>query len=114
MKDNKFPREQWAQLTFIEQMGNISSEVGRAIIAHRNGNEVRKARAIDRAIDLFSATVEVNVGISHTYRLREVLRTRDEFLSLFFDDTFARDAESIERYFMDFAFIARAEMAKQK
>ena len=110
MNEYKFPRERWAQLTFIEQMGNIGSEVGRAIIAQRNGNEMRKNRAIDRAIDLFSATVEVNIGTPHSYRLKEVLRARDEFLRLFFDDTFDHDATNIERYFMDFAFAARANM----
>jgi hypothetical protein len=36
-----------------------------------------------------------------------VLRARDEFLKLFFDDTFEADAHNIERYFMDFAFMAR-------
>ncbi|MCL2187606.1 MAG: hypothetical protein FWC16_05785 [Defluviitaleaceae bacterium] len=107
MDEYKFPRERWAQLPFFEQLGNISSEVGRAIIAHRNGNELRKTRAIDRAIDLFSATVEVNILTPNAYRLKEILRARDEFLRLFYDDTFDEDADKINRYFMDFAFVAR-------
>ena len=114
MDEYKFPRERWAQLSFNEQMGNIGSEVGRAIIAHRNGNEMRKNRAIDRAIDLFSATVVVNIKTSHTFRIKEVLRSRDEFLRLFFDNTFEHDADNIERYFMNFAFMARAEAAKKR
>jgi len=114
MSEYKFPRERWMQLTFAEQMGNIGSEVGRAIIAHRNGNEMRKTRAIDRAIDLFGATIEVNIGIAHLCRLREVVRARDEFLRLFFDDTFDHDAANIDRYFMDFAFVARAEAAQKR
>ena len=109
MSAYKFPRERWAKLTFNEQMGNIGSEVGRAIIAYRNGNEIRKNRAIDRAIDLFSATVETTANTDYSYRLKEVLRARDEFLRLFFDGTFDHDAIKIERYFMDFAFLARAE-----
>ena len=113
MNEYKFPRERWAQLTFVEQMGNIGSEVGRAIIAGRNGNEIRKNRAIDRAIDLFSATVEVNINSSHSYRLKEVLRARDEFLRLFFDDTFVHDSAVIDRYFMDFSFMARANMTEK-
>ena len=105
----KFDRARWAQLTFFEQMGNISSEVGRAIIAHRNGNVLRETRAVDRAIDLFSATVDVLIRTQHSYRLKEVLRARDEFLRLFFDGTFEEDADSIERYFMYFAYAARAQ-----
>ena len=109
MSEYQFDRTRWAQLTYNEQMGNIGSEVGRAIISHRNGNIARETRAIDRAIDLFSATVEVLVGTKYSYRLKEALRARDEFLRLFFDGTFENDADNIERYFMYFAFAARAE-----
>ena len=108
MGEHRFDRLRWAQLTFEEQMGNIGAEVGRAIIAHRNGNDTREARAIDRAIDLFSATAEVLAGTEYSYRLKEVLRARDEFLRLFFDGTFDGDADKIDRYFMYFAFAARA------
>ena len=102
-------RERWAAMTINEQMGNIGSEVGRAIIARRSGNKEREDRAIDRAIDLFSATVEVLVGTSYSYRLKEVLRAREEFLRLFFDDTFESDAGKIEQYFMNYSFAARHE-----
>ena len=109
MGEYKFDRARWAQLTFNEQMGNIGAEVGRAIIAHREGKLDRETRAIDRAIDLFSATVETLIGTKYAYRLKEVLRARDEFLRLFFDGTFETDAEKIDRYFMYFAYAARAE-----
>jgi hypothetical protein len=107
MGEYRFDRSRWAALTFNEQMGNIGAEVGRAIIAHRNGNAVRETRAIDRAIDLFSATAEVLIGTEYSYRLKEVLRARDEFLRLFFDGTFDADADNIDRYFMYFAYAAR-------
>ncbi|MDR3363494.1 MAG: hypothetical protein LBS91_00865 [Clostridiales Family XIII bacterium] len=100
-------REKWAALSFEEQMGNIGSEVGRAIIAHRKGMRTREDRAIDRALDLFAAEADVLVGTPFAYRLKEALRARDEFLRLFFDGTFEKDADRIERYFMWFAFIAR-------
>jgi len=70
---------------------------------------MRETRAIDRAIDLFSATVEVLIGTTYAYRLKEVLRARDEFLRLFFDDTFDEDADKIDRYFMSFAYAARRQ-----
>ena len=108
MGDYIFDRSRWKQLTFYEQMGNIGAEVGRAIIAHRSGNIARETRAIDRAIDLFSATAEALVHTEYSYRLKEVLRARDEFLRLFFDNTFDFDADNIERYFMYFAYAARA------
>ena len=109
MNEYKFSRERWSQLSFNEQIGNIGSEVGRAIIAHQSNNEMRKNRAIDRAIDLFSATIEVNIGTPNAYKLKEIMRARDEFLRLFFDNTFEHDSKKINRYFMDFAYLARAE-----
>jgi hypothetical protein len=51
--------------------------------------------------------VDVNIGTPYSYRLKEVLRARDEFLRLFSDDTFDHDAAKIDRYFMNFAFSAR-------
>jgi hypothetical protein len=100
-------RAHWAKLTFYEQMGNIGSEVGRAINARKTGKEQRVQSAIERALDLFSATAEVNLTDAPN-RVREVLRARDEFLRLFYDNTFESDADKIEAYFMNFACLARA------
>ncbi|MCL2883699.1 MAG: hypothetical protein FWF30_04455 [Coriobacteriia bacterium] len=108
MADNAYmmDRARWGQLTFYEQMGNIGAEVGRAIKARRTGREERLAGAIDRALDLFSATTEQLVA-EKSPRLKEVLRARNEFLRLFYDDTFDTDADAIERYFTLFAVAAR-------
>jgi hypothetical protein len=46
-------RERWAKLSFIDQLGNIGSEVSRAINAHRAGFTLGEERAIARSIDLF-------------------------------------------------------------
>jgi hypothetical protein len=80
-------------------MGNISSEVGRAINA-RDDPE-RRDGAIDRALDLFAATAVCYSGL----RLREILRARDEFLRLFYDDS--TDFNGVARYFHHFALVAR-------
>ena len=92
-------REKWARLSLAEQMGNIGSEVGRAIKSRDNPE--RRDGAIERALDLFSATAECYSGL----RLREILRARDEFLRLFFDDS--ADYDGVERYFYHFALAAR-------
>jgi hypothetical protein len=102
-------RERWAALSFEEQMGNIGSEVGRAIISHRKNMKAREDRAIERALDLFAATTDVLIGTPFAYRLGEALRAREEFLRLFFDGTFEEDADKIERYFMYFAYAAREQ-----
>jgi hypothetical protein len=106
MNDYRIDRNRWAELNIFEQMGNIGSEVGRAIKARRNGNEERLEKAIARALDLFAATTELLVK-EKSPRLSEVLRARNEFLRLFYDGTFDDDSESIERYFTQFAVAAR-------
>jgi hypothetical protein len=96
----------WQKMTILEQIGNIGSEVGRAISAERRGDETSKDSAIARALDLFNATSD-GLARQKSPRLREVLRARDQFLSLFFDDNFA-EADKVENYFMQFAIAARS------
>ena len=92
-------REKWAGLSLVEQIGNISSEVGRAIKSR--DNPTRRDGAIERALDLFSVTAACYSGA----RLREILRSRDEFLRLFYGDS--EDYDGVERYFHHFAMAAR-------
>src|SRR3990167_2707914 len=106
MNNYKIDRRRWAKMDIQNQMGNIGSEVGRAIIAKREGNEERFEGALRRALDLFSATTEVLIE-QKSPRAREVLRAKDQFLRLFFDGKFESDADNIDRYFYQFALAAR-------
>jgi len=98
----KIDHEKWARLSLFEQMGNIGSEVGRAINSREN--PARRDGAIERALDLFSATAVCYNG----RRLREILRARDEFLRLFYGDS--TDFCGVERYFHQFAQAARRHL----
>ena len=106
MSNFQIDRAEWKKFGLLEQMANIGSEVGRAIKARRTGREERLAGAIERALDLFAATT-IQLAASRSYRLKEVLRARDEFLRLFYDGTFEDDAEALERYFTQFAVAVR-------
>jgi hypothetical protein len=107
MSNYQVNRERWSQMTIEEQMGNIGSEVGRSINAWRAHDTDRFDGALNRALDLFDATTEQLIS-QHSPRVKEVLRSRDQYLSLFFDDTFQRDAAQIENYFMQYALAARS------
>ncbi|WP_165052258.1 MULTISPECIES: hypothetical protein [unclassified Adlercreutzia] len=106
MASYQVDRGAWGRYTIFEQMGNIGSEVGRAIKAHRSGNDKRRQGAMDRAFDLFDATVEC-LADRQSPRLREVLLAREEFARLFSDGAFDEDADALERYFASFAIAAR-------
>jgi hypothetical protein len=108
MSNKPIDREQWATLNIYEQMGNIGAEVGRAIKAKKEGKDERVQGAIERASDLFNATACNLAGKQQFRQIVEVLRARDEFLGLFYDDKFTPDnADSIERYFTHFAIASR-------
>jgi len=93
-------RERWKQLSIFDQMGNIGSEVGRTLRLKRNGEDFEAA--LIRTLDLFEATVDALVQ-TKSYRTKEVLRARDQFLQALF----ISDDPSIETYFMQFAIAAR-------
>lgn len=91
-------------MTIFEQMGNIGSEVGRAIIAKKRGEQDSMKGALYRGVDLFDATAKV---WSHNQaRTREILRAREQFVS----SVLTRDEDStLEEYFMQYALAARKD-----
>jgi hypothetical protein len=96
----------WAGLTLMEQMANIGSEVDRAIRAHESGREARFERALTRALELFDLTATDPRWRGP--RRREILRAREEFCRLFFDeDVVPHLRASLRRYFLQFAVAAR-------
>ncbi|MEO7296495.1 MAG: hypothetical protein ABIZ57_10145 [Candidatus Limnocylindria bacterium] len=89
-----------------EQLGNIGSEVGRAIIAREQGNERRFEGAFDRALHLFDLTLADRRWAGH--RRREIARARDvacDFLAG--DNDYRSTAKSPDDYFRFFALAAR-------
>lgn len=96
----------WAELSFVEQMAHIGSEVGRAMRAHASGRMARFEPALHRALELFDLTAAD--GRWRGPPRREILRAREEFCRLFFDAGVSpRSAAGLERYFLAFARAAR-------
>ena len=97
----------WHTLTLAEQLGNIGSDVERAFRAHAQGRSDRFVFAFDRALELFDLTVK-DQRLTARGR-REILRAREQFCRVFFDDTSESDlAEYLQKYFLQFAMAARA------
>ena len=98
--------ERWATLSLAEQMGNIGSEVQRAIRANASGRGNRFDSAFARALELFDLTATDRRWSGH--RRREILRAREEFCRLFFDPSVSpHSAAGLNRYFLAFARAAR-------
>ena len=96
----------WFEFSILEQMGNIGSEVGRAIMRHKEGDEKRFNSAFDRALELFDLTISDSRWRGP--RLREICRAREIFCDLFFGgNQFNTDPDSLDRYFTRFAMAAR-------
>ena len=96
----------WQQLTLMEQLAHVGSEVERVIRAHETKNQVRFENALARALELFDFTASDDRWAGP--RRREILRAREEFCRLFFDENVPPDsARGLRRYFLAFAVAAR-------
>jgi hypothetical protein len=96
----------WPTLTLMEQLAHVGSEVERAIRAHESGKQSRFDSALARALELFDLTA--TDARWRGGRRREILRAREEFCRLFFDDTVSpASATGLRRYFLAFAVAAR-------
>jgi len=90
----------WRTLSLAEQLGNVGSEVGRAISWRERGNE----SYAERALDLLDLTI-CDGRWTGRWR-RELTRARESLCSDFLnrDDAALR---SLDRYFGAFAMLAR-------
>ena len=96
----------WGQFALAEQMGNVGSEVDRALRAHGARNAERLHHAMGRALELFDLTVADERWRGP--RRREILRAREEFCrALFADELSADSIAGLQRYFLAFAVLAR-------
>jgi len=96
----------WSALTLAEQLGHVGSEVDRAIVAWEAHRPDRFEKALGRALELFDLTTRDDRWRGH--RRREILRSREEFCRLFFEDhPPAGAARTLRDYFLRFAVLAR-------
>jgi hypothetical protein len=93
----------WQQLSLIEQMANIGSEVHR-MIAWRERKPEYSQLAFERALELLDLTI---ADPKHRGRLKEICRVREVLVDFRFDNEYGSTDESWEKYFYAFNFAAR-------
>jgi hypothetical protein len=97
----------WWRLSLAEQLGNIGSEVSRAV-RWSGRNEVLARGALDRALELFDLTLDDPRHRRSLPRLRELARAREVVVD-FFDgsNAYHSTAASLQKYFDAYALAAR-------
>lgn len=97
----------WAQLTLLEQMGHIGSEVERALNWRSRHEAAACQRAFERALELTDLTLE---HLSSPARLREIARVRDVLVDYFAGtNQYASTDAWLRTYFLQFALAARKD-----
>ena len=93
----------WFELSLAEQLGNIGSEVSRAIKAR--GDRKRFENAVVRALELFDLTL---CDIRWRTRLKEITRAREVFCDTALGNCeYGTSLEDLDKYFYYFALAAR-------
>lgn len=95
----------WRQLSFVEQMANIGSEVERALNWRSKHNEAYCQKAFERSLELIDLTLE---SITASTRLKELARIREALVDYFFGtNEFKSTDASWRKYFLCFTYAAR-------
>lgn len=105
MNNHSFNVEAWAKMDMFNQMGNIGSEVGRALTAKRQGKTNRCQAAFYRGLDLIDQTAKL-WAITNKHRLKELLYAREIFAQSVLTDNID---PTIENYFMQYAVAAQLQ-----
>ncbi|MBI4098410.1 MAG: hypothetical protein HY437_00040 [Candidatus Magasanikbacteria bacterium] len=99
----------WYAFTLAEQMGNIGSEVHRAIVWRTRGEEENFQHAFERALELFDLTLDDPRW--NAARKREIGRAREVFCdALWGNNEYKTNLTSLDNYFLQFGIAARADV----
>ena len=99
-------RGRWFSFSLAEQLGNIGSEVGRAIRWHEKGNREYFESAFARMLELIDLTVADKRWCGP--RRKELLRMREAICDSFEDGgEIGTPLAEWPKYFLPFAMIAR-------
>jgi uncharacterized HAD superfamily protein len=99
----------WFQLSLIEQLANIGSEIERTII-WKNKNIEYSNKAFERAIELLDITI---ADPKNKKRLREILRVREALFDNFvFDNEYNSTYGQWKKYFFHFGYASAIRKGK--
>jgi len=95
----------WGQLSLLEQMANIGSEVERAINWRIKKNTDYAQKAFERALELIDLTLDNDKNYAH---LKEITRMREAIVDYFSGvNQFMSSEGSWRNYFLPFIYASR-------
>ncbi len=95
----------WHSMPLVEQLGNVGSEVSRALRARASSNDARERSALVRFLELIDLTI---ADPRMKGRRREICRVREMVCDYFVgENSFRSTPESLDRYFLPYATAAR-------
>jgi hypothetical protein len=95
----------WNELTLMEQLANVGSEVERAIKWKEKNNLEYCRMAFERALELMTLTIADKKNMP---RLKEIARVREALVDYFAgDNDYASSDENWRKYFLAFNYAAR-------
>lgn len=98
---------QWHSLSLMEQLGNVGSEVERAIRWRNKGQQQFANNAMERALELLDLTMS-DPQLVKASRLKEVCRMRELLCDWFYgDNEYGSTDAAWQKYFLAFAVAAR-------
>ena len=97
----------WHQLSLAEQLGNVGSEISRAVKWTARNPELARG-AFERALELIDLMLDDPRHRQAPPRLREIARVREVVVD-FFDgpNQYHSTADGLQRYFDAYALAAR-------
>ncbi len=94
----------WGRLSLSEQLGNVGSEVGRAV-RWKEKNPRLFEEAMLRALELLDLSIQDSRWI---HRLKELARVREFLCAAWLGSPeYKTTLEDLDRYFLNFAVLAR-------
>lgn len=98
----------WFELTLMEQMGNIGSEVNRTWAWQKKDRAEYSQQALERTLELLDLTLSDPRWVKINGRLKEITRARELLCDLFFgQNQYNETGERLMKYFDEFALAAR-------
>ena len=95
----------WSELSFVEQMANIGSEVERALNWQTKHNADYSQKAYERSLELVDMTLDCAISFT---RLKELARVREAIVDYFSGtNEFMSTDSSWRKYFLNFTYAAR-------